>query len=110
MAQVTAGIVVGIKWEVALEGEWAKVVDAPDVVVVFVGDEDGIQRLRHLDAEHLLAEVRSAVNEKPCVSHLEECRGTQATVARVATGADFALASDLRHSDACACSEESYLH
>ena len=87
-----------------------EVVDAPYMVVMLVGDEDGAQRLGHLDAQHLLTEVGAAVHEEPRVALLEERRSTQAAVAGVATGAYFALATDLRHSDACACSKDSYCH
>ena len=105
-----AGIVVGIEWQVAVEGKGTEVVYATDVVIVLVSNENGIQWLRHPDAEHLFAEVRTAIQQKPCVAFLEECRSTQATVARVAAGANFATASYLWYADACACSEESYLH
>ena len=107
---MATGIVVGIKGQIALESKGTEVVDAANVVVVFVGDENGIQRFVHADAEHLFAEVRTAIQQKPCVALLEECRSTQATVARVAAGANFATASYLWYADACACSEESYLH
>jgi hypothetical protein len=73
---VTTGIIVGKKGKIAVEGKWAKVIDTPNVVVMLVSDEDGIKRLRHLDTEHLLAKVRSAVDEESCIAFLEECRGT----------------------------------
>ena len=107
---MSTGIVVGIKWKVAVEGKGPEVVDAPDMVIMLVGDEHSIKRFRHLDTEHLLTEVRTAIEQKSCVALLEKRRSTQAAVARVAAGANFALATYLRYADACACSEECNLH
>ena len=110
LPQVFASIVVGIEGQVSVEGKWAEIVNATYVVVVFMGDENGIQRIPHPDAQHLFAEVGAAIQQKPCISLFEKCRSTQAAVARIATGAYFASASYLWYADACACSEESDFH
>ena len=68
LAKVTAGIVVGIKGKVVLEGKGAKVINATNMVVVLMRDEDSIERLLHLDAEHLFAEVGATVDKEPCVT------------------------------------------
>ena len=44
LPQVFAGIVVSIERKVAVESERPEIIDAANVVVVLVGDEDGIQR------------------------------------------------------------------
>jgi hypothetical protein len=61
LPQMLAGIVVGIEGKCAFEGEGTQVIDTAYMVVVLVSDEDSIQRIPHLNTQHLFAEVRSAI-------------------------------------------------
>lgn len=58
---------------------WAKVVDASEMVVVGVGDQKRVESWR-IEAQHLLPEVRAAVNQEGMTVSINKRGRTQAFV------------------------------
>ncbi len=127
---------VAVDWNVAEDTERTEVVYAAAVVVVDVGNEDGINFAADgfrcnlgkvlgvveiaLDveltletdvtemAQHLLAEVGTAVDEYASGVAFHHGSRTETTVFRVAAGAYGTGTTDNRNTARCSCSEKSY--
>ena len=84
--------VYGKRFAVAI---WAQIVEAAYMVVVYVGDNQGIE-MWSAGGNHLLTEVGSAVDKYVFVLNFNQGRGSQAAVARVNRGAGFTFAPYLR--------------
>ena len=69
--QSVDGSLVGIDMDVAEDAERPQVVDAADVVVVDMGEQDAVETLEW-QGEYLLAEIGSAVDEHPRGVGLEQ--------------------------------------
>ena len=76
--------------------EGADIVQAPSVVFVVVGEEDGIQ-VTDIGPEHLAAEIRPGVNEDFKAFILNIGRRTESLVALIRAFAHRALACYDRH-------------
>ena len=91
------------------EVERPHVVQPARVVLVFVGQQDGIYAA-HARAEHLGTEVRARVDDQPFAPGLDHRRGPQAVVARVFRPAYRAAAPDNRHPLRGSCAQECQFH
>ena len=87
----------GIDIHISEDAVRAKVVESTHVVIVFVSDENSVKRLE-IHAQHLLAEIRTAVDEKVLPSHFDKGRTAQPLVPWVGRGASLAGAANLWHS------------
>ena len=87
------------------EVEGAQVVEADDMVVVLVGQHDGLQSDDALP-EHLLPEVRPGVNDHVAALVRQQQRGAQPLVTGVGGGAHFAVAADSGYALRGASAEE----
>lgn len=96
-----SGVAVSERGYVAV---WSEVVDASDVVVVAVCNQQGVQRGRS-GSQYLLAEVGTAVDEDVGARGFDECGCAESVVARVVRCAYGAVASDLGYSGGCPCAE-----
>ena len=65
-----------------LEDEGAQVVEAADMVLMLMGDEHGVQ-LGDVLTQHLLAEVRTSINDDRPLLGLNQDGGAEALVAWV---------------------------
>lgn len=74
----------------------AKVVDAANVVVVGVGDDESIEVMVRRP-QHLRTEIRSAINQYGFTFGAHNCRSTKSLVVLVARAAYPAFAAYLRH-------------
>jgi hypothetical protein len=63
------------------------------MIVVFVGEQNGIE-VAYLCAQHLLAQIRTGIDENICVAVLKQGRGAQPFVPRINGSANLAFASD----------------
>ncbi len=63
LLKVGGRIVVGIEGQKVAVAEGTEVVYAPNMIVVLVGDEAGINLAGHANAQHLLTEVGTTVDE-----------------------------------------------
>lgn len=79
------------------------------MVVVGMGDEQSVNLTEFL-AEHLLTEIRTAVNDDACLFRLHHCRAAQTSVMRVVARADLATAANSRHTNRCSGSKKSQSH
>jgi hypothetical protein len=96
--QALGGIVFGIYGNIAELTIGTQVVQAAYMVVMFVSDKYGIDGLEIVQTEHLLTEVRTAIDENPYSVHFYQPRAPQTVVARVFAGADRAGTPYLRYS------------
>ena len=94
---VVRNVVLAIDWEIGIEAVWTNVVDSSNMVVVAVGNKERVDVVVG-SAEHLLAEVGSAIDEYRYAFHSDYCRGSEPTVVRVGRCAGIALATYNRHS------------
>ncbi len=89
---------------VAVIAEWAKVVDAEDVVGVGMGIEDRID-LRDVLANGLLAKIGGGVNEHRLTAELEQDRRAGSAIVRIGRMADRAAAPNGGHAHRCAAAQ-----
>lgn len=87
----------GIDIDIAEDAVWTKVIESAHMVIVFVGDEYGIEAAE-VSGEHLLTEVRSAVDEYATTINIDKSGATQTFVAWIGAGACGAVAAYLWHS------------
>ena len=96
---------VGINVNFAKQAVGTYVVDASDVVVVSVGDEDTVNLAEWLWHD-LLAEIGAAVYQEPRGVGLEQNRAAQSLVVRVGAGTGITLTTDSGHTTGGSCTEK----
>ena len=92
LAQAVDDILTGIDREMVVEAIGTEVVDAADMVVVDVCQQEGIDMVVG-GTEHLLAEVGAAVDEDAFAAIAHDGRGAQTIVARISRATYFAIAA-----------------
>ena len=85
--------------------EGARVVQASGVVLVVVGEQDGIQ-VPDPCAQHLIAEIGAGVHQDRQSAVFHQGGGAQAFVTRVGGAADRAFAADHRYALGGPCTQE----
>ena len=75
--------------------EGAYVIQSARMVLVAVGQQDGIQ-VAHILAQHLLTEIRSGIDQDGQALVFYQGAGTQAFVAAVSGAANLTLAANHR--------------
>ncbi len=78
------------------ETVWTQVVDASHMVIVAVGEQDGVDG-RTTGPEELLPNVGAAVNQQIETADLDDGRGAEARIARVCRAAYGTFAQQHRH-------------
>lgn len=96
---------------IAIDGDFAKnakgaqVIDAPNMVVVFMREEYGADAAKMIEREHLLTKIRAAVDQDTFAAvGLNPCGSAEPFVARVCRGAHLTATPHLRYARAGACS------
>ena len=103
LALVTRTEFVGIDVDGSLRAVGAQVVESAHVVIVLMGEQyaaDGLFAHRLGQVEHLLPEIRSAVEEQRAFGRFEQGRSAQAPVAGVRGRTHRTVAAQLRHARA----------
>lgn len=91
---------VGVDVDGSLRAVGTQVVESAHVVIVFMGEQhgtDGLLAHRFGQAEHLLPEVRPAVEEQRAFGRFEQGRSAQTPVAGVGGCTHRTVAAQLRH-------------
>lgn len=78
------------------EIEGPDVVQSPDMVLVLVRQQNGVE-MPHARAEHLVTEIGSGVDDDAHAPRFDHRRGAQAVVARIRRRADLTAAADDGH-------------
>ena len=71
----------------------ADIVQATDMVLVMMGDENGVE-MAHVFAKHLLTEIRTGINTYCGLFGLDENRSAQTLVARICRPANVTIATN----------------
>ena len=101
------GISIDIHWSQFAIG--AHIVHTAHMIIMGVGNKDSIY-LSEIHGHHLLSEVRSTVDEHPCICCLQHCRGTQSFVAWVFALTHGTLTPQHGNTTTGTCSKKSKLH
>ena len=109
LAKMGAGEVIGKDVDIAKPAEWAQVVNSARMVVVLMGEQHTVDMVEW-NAQHLLTEVGTAINQDTRIAHLHECRHTQPVVAWVIRGTHRAGASYLGHTGRGTRTKKRHLH
>ena len=97
LAHVLTRLLVAIQTYRTEDGEGAQVVYAAHMVVMYMGQQYGVQRFEG-QRHQLLAYVRTAIYQHSCCVCLYQRHTTRALVAWVVAAAYLAVASKRRHS------------
>ena len=89
---------------------WPQVVGATHVVVMLMCDKECIQIALTMKPQHLLAEIRPAVNQNILTAYLHNGRSTHAAVGRIGRATHLAVAVQLGNTCRGAGAEKNQSH
>jgi hypothetical protein len=98
LAKVLYHIGFSVDWNIPKATERSKIIQSAYMVVMLMGNQHGIDGLEIVQANHLLAKIRTAINQYPHTVYFEQSRTTQTVVARVRTSTHGTSAPYFRHS------------